>query len=33
MSPATVTEYLNLFVRWAHVISGIMWIGSSIFFN
>lgn len=33
MSPATVTEWLNLFVRWAHVISGIMWIGSSIFFN
>lgn len=33
MSPASVTEWLNLFVRWAHVISGIMWIGSSIFFN
>jgi uncharacterized membrane protein/plastocyanin len=33
MSPATVTEWLNLFVRWAHVISGIMWIGSSLFFN
>jgi uncharacterized membrane protein/plastocyanin len=33
MSAATVTEYLNLFVRWAHVISGIMWIGSSLFFN
>jgi uncharacterized membrane protein len=33
MSAATVTEWLNLFVRWAHVISGIMWIGSSIFFN
>ncbi|MBX3190250.1 MAG: urate hydroxylase PuuD [Labilithrix sp.] len=30
---AVVTEWLNLFVRWAHVISGIMWIGSSIFFN
>jgi len=33
MSPAAVTEWLNLFVRWAHVISGIMWIGSSLFFN
>jgi uncharacterized membrane protein/plastocyanin len=33
MSAATVTEWLNLLVRWAHVISGIMWIGSSLFFN
>src|SRR4051812_22014409 len=33
MSAATVTEWLNLFVRWMHVISAIMWIGSSIFFN
>ena len=33
MSAATVTEWLNLFIRWAHVISGIMWIGSSLFFN
>lgn len=33
MSPASVTEWLNLFVRWMHVISGIMWIGSSLFFN
>lgn len=33
MSPASVTEWLNLFVRWSHVISGIMWIGSSLFFN
>ena len=33
MSAASVTEWLNLFVRWAHVISGIMWIGSSLFFN
>jgi len=33
MSPASVTEWLNLFVRWAHIISGIMWIGSSLFFN
>ena len=27
------TEWLNVFVRWIHVISGIMWIGSSLFFN
>lgn len=33
MSAATVTEWLNLFVRWMHVISAIMWIGSSLFFN
>ena len=33
MTPASVTEWLNLFVRWAHVISAIMWIGSSLFFN
>jgi uncharacterized membrane protein/plastocyanin len=32
-SSATVTEWLNLFVRWAHVISAVMWIGSSLFFN
>jgi len=30
---ATVTEWLNLAVRWTHVIAGIMWIGSSLFFN
>ncbi len=28
-----LTEWLNLLVRWIHVIAGIMWIGSSIFFN
>lgn len=33
MSAATVTEWLNLCVRWMHVISAIMWIGSSLFFN
>src|SRR5690606_15191940 len=33
MSPAVVTEWLNLVVRWMHVISAIMWIGSSLFFN
>lgn len=31
--PAVVTEWLNLAVRWMHVISAIMWIGSSLFFN
>ena len=30
---ATVIEWLNLLVRWGHVLTGIMWIGSSIFFN
>ena len=30
---AVVTEWLNLIVRWMHVISAIMWIGSSLFFN
>jgi uncharacterized membrane protein/plastocyanin len=30
---AVVTEWLNLVVRWMHVISAIMWIGSSLFFN
>ena len=33
MNGAVVTEWLNLIVRWIHVISGIMWIGSSLFFN
>jgi uncharacterized membrane protein/plastocyanin len=33
MSPAFVTEWLNLAVRWIHVIAAIMWIGSSLFFN
>lgn len=28
-----VSEGLNLFLRWAHLIAGIMWIGSSIFFH
>ena len=30
---ATLTEWLELLVRWFHVIAGIMWIGSSIFFH
>jgi uncharacterized membrane protein/plastocyanin len=31
--PPWVSEGLNLFLRWAHLIAGIMWIGSSIFFH
>lgn len=31
--PPLVSEGLNLFLRWAHLIAGIMWIGSSIFFH
>ena len=27
-----VMEWLNLLVRWAHVIAGIMWIGASFYF-
>lgn len=27
-----VTEWLNLLVRWAHVVAGIMWIGASFYF-
>ncbi len=30
---ATVRELLDLFVRWVHVIAGIMWIGNSLLFN
>jgi len=33
VNAAVVTEWLNLVVRWIHVIAGIMWIGSSLFFN
>lgn len=28
-----VRELLDLFVRWTHVIAGIMWIGNSLLFN
>jgi uncharacterized membrane protein/plastocyanin len=31
--PPLLSEGLNLVVRWAHLIAGIMWIGSSIFFH
>lgn len=27
-----VMEWLNLIVRWAHVVAGIMWIGASFYF-
>jgi len=30
---ATTRELLDLFVRWTHVIAGIMWIGNSLLFN
>jgi uncharacterized membrane protein len=30
---STARELLDLFVRWAHVIAGIMWIGNSLLFN
>ncbi|MFL5320727.1 MAG: urate hydroxylase PuuD [Myxococcaceae bacterium] len=32
MSAAFVQEWLNLVVRWVHVIAGIMWIGDSFLF-
>ncbi len=28
-----VTEWLNLAIRWAHMITGIAWIGASFYFN
>ena len=30
---ASAWELLDLFVRWTHVIAGIMWIGNSLLFN
>jgi uncharacterized membrane protein len=30
---STARELLDLFVRWTHVIAGIMWIGNSLLFN
>jgi uncharacterized membrane protein/plastocyanin len=30
---AIVGEWLHLVVRWMHILAGIMWIGTSIFFN
>ena len=28
-----IGDWLNLVLRWAHVITGIAWIGSSFYFN
>jgi uncharacterized membrane protein len=30
---SSVTELLDLFIRWIHVIAGIMWVGNSLLFN
>jgi uncharacterized membrane protein len=30
---ATVSEILNLFFRWIHVVAGVMWIGHLWYFN
>jgi uncharacterized membrane protein len=30
---AYATDWLNLLLRWLHVIAGIVWIGSSFYFN
>ncbi len=29
---AYITDWLNLLVRWLHMIAGIAWIGSSFYF-
>jgi uncharacterized membrane protein len=29
----TLHEFLDLLVRWVHLIAGIMWIGNSMLFN
>ena len=29
----TVNEWLNLVIRWIHVITGIAWVGASFYFN
>ena len=31
--PYTVSEWLNLAVRWAHVFSAILWVGSTYYFT
>jgi uncharacterized membrane protein len=31
--PQSVIDLLNLFLRWAHVVAGITWIGHLYFFN
>lgn len=32
MMDVNVTDWLNLAIRWAHIITGIAWIGSSFYF-
>ena len=29
----TVSEWLNLFLRWTHVFAGIMWVGTTYYFT
>jgi uncharacterized membrane protein len=31
--PQTVNDVLQLFLRWAHVVAGVLWIGHLYFFN
>lgn len=31
--PQLVSDLLNLFLRWAHVVAGVIWIGHLYFFN
>lgn len=31
--PQTVNDVLQLFLRWAHVVAGVIWIGHLYFFN
>src|SRR5688572_31762143 len=31
--PENVSEWLNLVLRWIHVVAGIVWIGHLYFFN
>lgn len=33
MDGYVIKEWLNLFLRWAHIIAGIMWIGQTYLFN
>ena len=32
MTSAYILEWLNLLIRWAHLITGIAWIGASFYF-
>ncbi len=31
--PVTIHDFLDLLVRWVHLIAGIMWVGNSMLFN